>query len=150
MSTFELEDLELAIRNKDHGIREYLNSLGKLWVTPFGCFTTLKQIQNITGLRVIQIQRKLNSKRAKYSGWYVIDGDSPLHPAEDCMYCDELDDSLFYEECWLCNVDHKHNEPLKDDDEFTYLFNGKSYTTTVGQWEQGIRLHKEIGENFDD
>ena len=91
-------------------------------------------------------ETKINSKRQIYSNWYLIDGNSPISPAEDCNSCDELDDSLFYEDCWLCHVDHVHGEPIKDTDTFTYLYKGKTYETTYGLWLEGYRMHIELGE----
>ena len=150
MDKILIDDLETALRNKHNGINEYLNSLGKLWVTPYGVFSTLKQVESATGLFRSTIISKVKSKRASLQNWYVIDGNSELSAAEDCEFCDELDDSLFYENCWLCCVEHTHNTPLKEGNKIKYLYKGNEYETTYGDWIKGYRKHLELGEKFND
>lgn len=136
-----VEDLQLAIKNKSAGIEDYLNTLGKLWVTPYGPFNTLNEVEKLTGLHRKSLLRKFYSKREKFAGWYIIQGDTELTPSEDCEYCDALDDELFAEGCWLCTVFHEHGKPFTDDVKFVYLYQGLKYESTIKDWNNGVKYH---------
>ena len=123
------------------GIREYLDQLGKLYVTPFGLFTNTNEVQRVTGLYKTTLLRRFHSKKKCFSNWYIVSGDSDLSLAETCEHCDKLDDLIFSEDCWLDMVDHFHDKPLEDTTKFKYLYKGNQYTTTYGDWQSGVREH---------
>lgn len=137
------DDLRLAISNKAEGIRDYLNNLGKLYVTPYGSFTSLAGIVNIVGGYHKSALRRLKSKQAKFQNWYIIDGDTDLYPAEECDYSDEVDDILFNEGCWLSHIDnHVYGTPLAGDSVITYLYKGVTFQVTYLEFISGYRPHQ--------
>lgn len=142
------EDLMLKISNRENGIRDYLDNLnkteGRLYVTPNGPYSVLRDIENDFGLYRKTILRRCGSKRVGLSEWYVITGDTPLQVDEVCVYCDEVDDLLFGEGCWMTKVEHTHGEPLVDDDVIHYLFKGKEYTVTYGLLIDNKLPHLEL------
>lgn len=135
-------ELELAIRNKNEGIGEYLNSLGKLYCTPMGPFESLKEVETLTGVYRKTLLRRFASKREVFSDWYIIDGTTEITPSEDCSQCDAIDDLIFKENCWLCRVHHTHGVETTDSTVFTYLYQGCGYASSIGNWNLGIRPHK--------
>lgn len=138
------EDFATSVKNKSEGISSYLNRVGRLWVTPYGPFNSLREIEIFTGLQRKTILRRLYSKKQKFQDWYIVDGDSPLAKAEECEQCDMIDDLLFEADCWLCSVYHIHGEEVDDEVSFTYLYKGLKFSCTLGEWNSGTRLHLEI------
>lgn len=124
------------------GITDYLNYTGKIYVTPFGVFSTLKEIESITGCFRTTLMRRFRNNKIGFLNWYTISGDSPLYQAELCKFTDEIDDQLFKEGCWLDNVEkHQYGTPLKDEAIIKYLYKGSTYIVTYEDFKQGYRPH---------
>ena len=138
-------DIETLLSNKDDGISRYLDSYGKLYCTPMGPYETLKEVEELTGVYRKTLLRRFYSKTDNFSDWYIIDGTTEITPSEDCPQCDEIDDLIFPEACWLCNVSHKHGDEVTEQTVFTYLYSGVGYACNVGNWLNGMRPHKEEG-----
>ena len=147
MSSIFVEDVQLANKNRKEGISDYLNTLGKLWVTPEGPFATLSEVEEVTGLHRKTLLRRFKSKRVQFTDWYIISGSTELTESEVCEQCDELDDILFKEGCWLCNVEHTHGTPIEGNTKFIYLFEGLRYESTLDEWNSGLKYHKILGES---
>ena len=130
----ELEDSKLALKNMRDGISEYIDTqnkkLGKIYVTPKGPFNILKRVEEVFGMYRKTIIQRFKSKRANLAEWYVIQGDTPLQPEEECSFCDEVDDVLFSKDCWMTKARHKHNTPMDDDVIIEYMFQGTEYQIT--------------------
>lgn len=144
---FDPSDLDIGtlISNKDAGITDYLNSLGRLYCTPMGPFATLKEVEELTGVYRKTLLRRFYSRSDNFTDWYIIDGNTEITPSEDCTQCDTIDDLVFKDGCWLCRVSHKHGTELTDSTVFTYLYGGSGYACSVGNWKNGMRPHKLEG-----
>lgn len=134
--------LDIAILNKKNGIDDYLKSLGKLYVTPFGPFTRLADIAKVSGIPLMTCLRRIKSKKKAYEDWYLIYEDCPLSSEELCKHCDKIDNMIFEEGCWLYKVYHDHSEPVTDDTLFEYSYKGYEFTCTVGDWKNGLKPHE--------
>jgi hypothetical protein len=136
-------DLTLAFLNRSEGIKDYLKSLGKLYITPHGAFSSLTDIVNEIGGYPTSILRRIKSKQTKFNNWYTIDSDTNLLPMEVCEYCDEVDDILFSEGLWYSHIeDHKYGSKIQGDSIITYLYRGKPFEVTYLEFKQGVRPHK--------
>lgn len=140
-------DLQTLLDNKDEGISDYLNSLGRLYCTPMGPYASLKEVEELTGVWRKTLLRRFANKADNFADWYIIDGDTEITPSEDCPQCDYVDDLIFKDNCWLCRVSHNHGDPLTDSTIFTYLYGGEGYACSVGNWINGMRPHKPEGIN---
>lgn len=140
------EELLLRVKNREDGIRDYLDGVnkleGKLYITPKGPYSSMSAIQRDFNTYRTSIKRWFESKSAIHTQWFVITGDTPLQPEEVCKYCDEVDDLLFAKDCWMTRVNHTHDTPLKDDDMIEYLFQGLPYSVTYKNLLEGkLPLH---------
>ena len=140
-----LLDITTLLLNKDDGISNYLDSLGRLYCTPMGPYDTLKEVEELTGVYRKTLLRRFASKTENFADWYIIDGSTEITPSEDCSQCDEIDDLVFKEGCWLCGVSHCHGTALTPDTLFTYLYGSVGYACTIGNWLNGQRPHKPEG-----
>lgn len=140
-------DLSQAMQNMAEGVTEYLDNnnrkYGKIYVSPYGVHEVLKELEKVSGEYRKTILRRFQSKRKYLEGWYVITGDLEPQPDELCLHCDEIDDMLFKEDCWLERVNHNHSDPIKGTDIMTYRYKGVEYTEMVSRWKAGYRPHKE-------
>lgn len=140
------DDDELHHRNLVEGIDEYLRALGKLVVTPKGPFASVTEAAIATNNYKTTVIRRCNSNKPIYQNWFFMDGVLGNNIAEECEYCDQLDDMLFAENCWLENVeDHLHTNPILGSSPINYLYKGIPYKVSLEDWVAGLRphLHKE-------
>lgn len=120
--------------------------LGKLYITPLGIFSVLKDLEKATGVHRRTLIRRFRSTKEVYEDWFVIDNESPLTDEDLCEHCDMADNLLFAEGCWLEHVGHEHDTKLSDNDKIVYLFKGSPYQVTYNMWKQGDRPHLNLGE----
>jgi hypothetical protein len=143
--SLDLDDLVLCQKNREEGIAAYIDGqnkyLGKVYVTPRGPYSVLKEVEREFGMYRKTILQRFKSKRANLAEWYVIEGNTPLQPEEVCDFCDEVDDVLFEQDCWLDRCYHEHNTPMEDETVITYLFEGAPYKTTYGELTEGVLPH---------
>lgn len=136
------EDARLHYKNMVEGIDEYLRRDGRLIVTPKGPFCTLAEAALATGNYKTTVTRRCESNKPIYQNWYYLEGIKGINIAEECEYCDQLDDMLFKEGCWLENVeDHLHTTPILGSSTINYLFKGHHYQITLNDWVLGHRPH---------
>ena len=145
-------NLQELLRVRFEGVSEYLysqgkayNSKGRLWVTPYGTFSTLQEVEQITGDYRKTILRRFYSTKSKFDDWYIIDCDSELFNVEKCQGCDTIDDMIFLEDekNWLHRVYHRHLGAITDDTMFEYLHSGVLYKVSLKDWQSGVRPHKQ-------
>lgn len=147
------DDRNLFVKNMNEGIAEYIDGnnrlYGKLYVTPMGTFEILKRLEEFSGNYRKTLLRRFQSHRKSLRGWYVIVGDTPLQHEELCTQCDDLDNLLFAENCWLdkvvhnCDAPHDHDTPLKGDSIISYLYKGVPYSVAYGDWMNNRKPHIE-------
>ena len=141
------EDARLHYKNMVEGIDEYLKREGRLIVTPKGPFCTLAEAALATDSYKTTVVRRCESSKTIYQNWYFLNGISGINIAEECSYCDQLDDMLFRENCWLENVeDHLHTTPILGKSTINYLFKGLHYKITLDDWLSGCRPHTNYND----
>jgi hypothetical protein len=129
-------------RNLVEGIDEYLKLLGKLIVTPKGPFSSITEAAIATDNYKTTVIRRCNSLKPEYQNWFIIEGAFGKNIAEECKYCDQLDNMLFAEDCWLENVeDHLHTSPILGSSQINYLYKGDPFKVKLSEWVDGLRPH---------
>jgi hypothetical protein len=120
------------------------SDLKRLYITPLGIFRSMDDLSKVVDLQRRTLYRRFKDNREAFKDWFIIrDDDDTLPPlGEDlCKQCDDIDDELFAEDCWLDRVAHSHGTKLGANDTIVYLYKGEPYKITYSSWQLGARPH---------
>ena len=123
--------------------------LEKLYVTPAGTFGSMKDLRKVIDVPRRTLYGRFSNHRDTFKGWFIMDEETPLSVEDMCTYCDEVDELLFAEDCWLDCVGHIHSTAILEDDTIAYLYKGFPYQVQYGSWLRGDRPHLIKGEDDD-
>jgi hypothetical protein len=132
-----------------------------VYVTPDGYFPRMRDIATIFGRSKREVEyKRMKRTNPKFDGWYKITNPTVedveralvevnrlyrwFHNLEDnCSFCNEVDDLLNKEKCWLVSTTHDCESPGQEYHEIniTYSYKGTDYTVTFEEWQCGVRLH---------
>lgn len=144
------DDEALVTKNRLEGIALYIDTqnklLGKIYMTPRGPYSVLKQVELDFDMYRKTILQRFKSKRPNLAEWYVIEGNTELQVDETCKFCDEVDDFLFERDCWMTKIGHEHGTPIENNDIIEYLFKGRHHRVLFKDLDKSLP-HVYVSEN---
>lgn len=136
----------------------------RLFNTPSGIFPKLVDVATKYNMFKSNIHRRYINPSKNFKEWFVIhnptkeqsqeavDNVNAMYTAkyeeeDNCPVCNEIDDLIFKEGCWLLKVAHNHEDPDKNKAVIHYTFRKDDYRVPYPEWVKGSRPHLNETKN---